>query len=313
VFGRKDNSPLSDRRVSGDTASTSERLALTRAVPGIEAAVAATAAAAGRAGAQDVNGTTARQRLALLAELRERTAERDPRPRVATRDVESATERLPAMISAYDPDATLKAPIPAVPEEGADDTAERLRLSLIAFEEQEQARAAAAASAAPARAGGSAPAGHAATPAAPAARAGGSAPAGRAAASAAPAARAGGSAPAGRAAASAPAARAPAPSAPEDTSATAERRRLARIVHDERGVARVQWHDAPADHKRVPLSIDEPVPQGKQHGYDPYQSEHRGLAPGAPPPRKRDLRALSDWMKQVREVEQRRRRGDKED
>ena len=74
------------------------------------------------------------------------------------------------------------------------------------------------------------------------------------------------------------------------------RRRLSRIVHDERGNARVEWEDLSADDPRastrVPLSIaGEPVARTLQ----------------LPPPvsKKTDLRKLSEWIKLTREVNQR--------
>jgi hypothetical protein len=94
-----------------------------------------------------------------------------------------------------------------------------------------------------------------------------------------------------------------------------ERRRVAKIVHDERGNARVEWTDAAHGVERPPLSLDEP--EGNVHrGYDPYQrstGSQRGKAPsgsreGGP---RRDLRKLSEWIKQMRELEERKRRDDK--
>src|SRR5579862_3589678 len=70
----------------------------------------------------------------------------------------------------------------------------------------------------------------------------------------------------------------------------AERRRVARIVHDDRGNASVKWHDAPADYKRQVLEL-----QSEEHrehelsievapqSFDPY-SRHR--LPEPPPKKK---------------------------
>jgi hypothetical protein len=91
-----------------------------------------------------------------------------------------------------------------------------------------------------------------------------------------------------------------------------ERRRIGKIVHDERGNARVEWVDAPADGERTALSLEETQPGSKpEQGYDPYQKSARGRKVAEePPPRppKRDLRKLSEWIKQMRELEERRRR-----
>ena len=99
----------------------------------------------------------------------------------------------------------------------------------------------------------------------------------------------------------------------------AERRRIARIVHDERGNASVKWHDAPADYKRQVLELepeDSPLHTGKLSietkpvSFDPY-SRHTVLEPqkkGAPP--RTDLRKLSEWIKMMREREERKARGE---
>jgi hypothetical protein len=300
-----------DRTPSGDTTSTAERRALMRA-----ATVAARAAAAqGPASAEDLSATAARQRLALVApHLVGLSADRDrpapkpavpprsatppkavapPRPEVPPRSVappvkavpslstsqaESATERLllPSIFT-DDLEATAIDPAPAGPPDDADCTAERLRLSLVAFEEQEKARAAVS------------------KPKPPAANAAGAAASG----------------------ANVSPARTPTPpaaAAADDVSATSERRRLARIVHDDRGTAHVEWVEAPPGHQRVTLSIEEPLELEKGHrSYNPYESQRRGQIPAeAAPPRKRDLRKLSDWMKQVRELDERKKRGEKD-
>jgi hypothetical protein len=97
-----------------------------------------------------------------------------------------------------------------------------------------------------------------------------------------------------------------------------ERRRVGKVVHDERGNARVEWVEAPADVERPALSLEETQPGCKpEQGYNPYEKGARPLkkAPEEPPPRpaKRDLRKLSEWIKQMRELEERRRRGEDED
>ncbi len=100
------------------------------------------------------------------------------------------------------------------------------------------------------------------------------------------------------------------------TSESAERRRVAKVVRDDRGNATVEWVAAPADLERPPLSVDDHDPARRPgHGYDPYQRVpkaprdplYRGTRPeGAGG--KRDLRRLSDWIKQMRELETRKRR-----
>jgi hypothetical protein len=105
------------------------------------------------------------------------------------------------------------------------------------------------------------------------------------------------------------------PPAPDnrDASATAERRRIGRIVHDERGTASVDWHDAPADHPRTKLEIldDQPgelsikTPQT----FNPYERTTVDGPKGGNTIRT-DLRKLSEWIKQMRELEERKRKED---
>ncbi len=108
------------------------------------------------------------------------------------------------------------------------------------------------------------------------------------------------------------------------SSRAANRRRVSQIVHDERGNARVEWIDAgyagePLE--RTPLSL-EPAPQrgiktplaverGRAAGFDPYQRVGKaGVPEPARPPGKRDLRALGEWIKLKRELDERRAQDD---
>lgn len=87
----------------------------------------------------------------------------------------------------------------------------------------------------------------------------------------------------------------------------AERRRIGTVVHDDRGNASVEWRAAPANHERPVLEL-----QGEEHltletegtSYDPY-ARNRALkgARGA----HTDLRRLSEWIKMMRVLEERRR------
>jgi hypothetical protein len=101
----------------------------------------------------------------------------------------------------------------------------------------------------------------------------------------------------------------------------AERRRVAKVIHDDRGNATVRWRDAPRDHERAVLEIlDTPGLAIKaDEAYDPY-AKHRpprhssGKAPGGGTQRTRtDLRKLSEWIKQMRELEERKNKPDDED
>jgi hypothetical protein len=99
-------------------------------------------------------------------------------------------------------------------------------------------------------------------------------------------------------------------------SGGADRRRLSRIVHDERGNASVEWLDRPDLSERTPLSVEDGAANRPGRGYNPYD---RPPGPRAQPdpqrevrPARRDLRKLSEWIKQMRELEQRKQRGDDE-
>jgi hypothetical protein len=110
----------------------------------------------------------------------------------------------------------------------------------------------------------------------------------------------------------------PKPDAPE-TPESARQRRLGKIVHDERGSASVEWRDAPESFDRPVFEVDElaSTRSSKVRGgievlhiknevsFDPYQRlpEERKKAGG-----KRDLRKLSEHIKLMRELEDRKKR-----
>ena len=102
------------------------------------------------------------------------------------------------------------------------------------------------------------------------------------------------------------------PPAPAGSSA-AERRRIARVVHDDRGNAKVEWQAAPADYERTTLELDNgSLTRKPDEGYNPYgRSNARPKGKERTPPSpKRDLRKLSDWIKKMRELEERKKRGE---
>jgi hypothetical protein len=92
---------------------------------------------------------------------------------------------------------------------------------------------------------------------------------------------------------------------------------MGRVVHDDRGLASVEWHDAPASQPRTVLQLEDTVraqrrlnslagnPKTKtprEDSFNPYQrvaGEKRAAGP------RRDLRKLSTWIKTMREVEER--------
>jgi hypothetical protein len=99
-------------------------------------------------------------------------------------------------------------------------------------------------------------------------------------------------------------------SAPENF----ERRRISRIVHDDRGNASVDWLDAPSDYKRPVFEIEgeESNPlsiQKARRTFNPYECTTPPEEKKAAAPRK-DLKKLSEWIKQMRELEERKRKGE---
>lgn len=104
---------------------------------------------------------------------------------------------------------------------------------------------------------------------------------------------------------------------PEQAPPAAERRRIGLIVHDERGNASVDWRDAPADEARPVLEIlgeRSLAVKSEEPSYDPYA---RARAPRETPKpggtARTNLRALSAHIKLMRELEERKRRGDDAD
>jgi hypothetical protein len=94
--------------------------------------------------------------------------------------------------------------------------------------------------------------------------------------------------------------------------ATAERRRVGKIVHDDRGNARVDWLDAPSDYKRQVFEIQE-EPAGSLSLEKPKRSFNPYERATLPEPRKssaprKDLKKLSEWIKMMRDLEERKRK-----
>ena len=96
---------------------------------------------------------------------------------------------------------------------------------------------------------------------------------------------------------------------PQEATPPAERRRVGKVVHDDRGNASLEWRAAPANEQRQILEV-----QGEERltlrtdesSYDPY-SRHRPVKAGGGT--RTDLRKLSEWIKMMRELEERRRDG----
>lgn len=95
---------------------------------------------------------------------------------------------------------------------------------------------------------------------------------------------------------------------------TGERRRLSRVRHDDRGNAYVEWIDAPAELvERPKLEIQrEPWElqlEEERNARNPYAND-AGVARKTGNTTRRDLRKLSEWIKMMRELEERKRAGD---
>lgn len=101
---------------------------------------------------------------------------------------------------------------------------------------------------------------------------------------------------------------------PSGATSILERRRTGRIIHDERGNARVEWVDVAPEEERTSLSLEQTHPTHRtDHGYDPYGAAAGGprktpVADSADKRPLRDLRKLSEWIKQMRELEERKRK-----
>ena len=90
-------------------------------------------------------------------------------------------------------------------------------------------------------------------------------------------------------------------------------RRVAQVVHDDRGNARVEWQRIPDDRTgnfaRPNLTIEGEEPDIGADPYDRTVPSGRRDAQGTGTTR-RDLRKLSEWIKLKREMEERKQRGD---
>jgi hypothetical protein len=110
-----------------------------------------------------------------------------------------------------------------------------------------------------------------------------------------------------------------------DSASQESGRRASRIVHDERGNARLEWVKLPNGHvfgERPALAVIDDgsdsrgtpaftPARARVTGFNPYQ--RAGVAtpePATAPRQKRDLRKLSEWIKVAREVADRKARGE---
>jgi hypothetical protein len=99
---------------------------------------------------------------------------------------------------------------------------------------------------------------------------------------------------------------------------SANRRRVGRVVHDDRGWASVEWQDAPENYVRPVLELETgattqtrlksvrsnaPLSNSKKDAFNPYQRAAAEVPAGGGT--RRDLRKLSKWIKMMREIEER--------
>lgn len=95
--------------------------------------------------------------------------------------------------------------------------------------------------------------------------------------------------------------------------ATGERRRLSRVRHDDRGNAYVEWLEAPPELvERPKLEIQrdpcELQLEKERAAGNPYAND-AGTARKSGSTSRTDLRKLSEWIKMMRELEERKRNG----
>jgi hypothetical protein len=95
----------------------------------------------------------------------------------------------------------------------------------------------------------------------------------------------------------------------------AQRRRIGRIVHDDRGNASVKWHDAPSDYKRQVFELEEQPSalaiQKVPRTFNPYETATLAEPKKSAGPKK-DLKKLSEWIKMMRDLEERKRKEESE-
>jgi hypothetical protein len=105
---------------------------------------------------------------------------------------------------------------------------------------------------------------------------------------------------------------------------------MSRIIHDDRGNASVQWQDAPRDYERPVFEVESNTARMRrlqssldadrlslepQQSFNPYSNpmpvERKPLKPSvsAGTTSRTDLRKLSEWIKMMRELEERKKNG----
>ena len=93
-----------------------------------------------------------------------------------------------------------------------------------------------------------------------------------------------------------------------------ERRRIGKVVHDDRGNAVVEWENAPAHYERAVLEVmdDGRSERASEDTCNPYARQTprpRASSTSNGNTTRTDLRKLSEWIKKMRELEERKRNG----
>ena len=99
---------------------------------------------------------------------------------------------------------------------------------------------------------------------------------------------------------------------PPESVPDTERRRIGEVVHDDRGNASVRWLDAPSDYQRPVLELarDSSAARKSEESFNPYA---HGATRSTATSTRTDLRKLSEWIKMMRELEERKRNGGDQD
>ena len=106
---------------------------------------------------------------------------------------------------------------------------------------------------------------------------------------------------------------------PPESVPDSERRRIGKVVHDDRGNATVRWLDAPSDYQRPVLELARDSAPGRkpEESFNPYghgaTRSTTSSTPSSAASARTDLRKLSEWIKMMRELEERKRNGGDQD
>lgn len=101
---------------------------------------------------------------------------------------------------------------------------------------------------------------------------------------------------------------------PQEPQPDSERRRVGTVVHDERGNASVRWRNAPDGEQRDVLEVlGAPLSIKTEDNSNPYAHAQAGKPKANPGTARTDLRKLSEHIKKMRELQERKRNNADED